>query len=64
MSRGSETWALVAENMRKLENNEGGIFRLICNIEVHDQLNATVLREKLRIRGIQWGMHEWRMLWF
>ena len=64
MLHGSETWAVNAEDMRRLERSEASMLRWMCNVSVHERRSTKELREKMGIRGIRCSVQERRLRWY
>ena len=64
MLHGCETWAVTADDLRRLERNEGCMVRWMCNVQSFDQQSVSSLRDKLRIRGIGCSVQERRLRWY
>ena len=64
MLHGSEAWAVTADDMRRLERNEGCMLRWICSVRMYDQQSVSSLRERLCIRGIGCSVQERRLRWY
>ena len=64
MLHGSETWAVTAEDMRKLARNEASMLRWMCNVSVHNRQSVSSLREKLNLRSVSCGVQERRLRWY
>lgn len=56
-----EAQDLNAEDIGRLERNEAGMPRWICNIRVYVRQNIGVFREKLCLRGIICSVQERRL---
>ena len=64
MLHGSETWAVNAEDMRRLERSEASMLRWMCSVSVHERRSISELRERMGIRGIRCSVQERRLRWY
>ena len=64
MLHGSETWAVNAEDMRRLERSEASMLQWMSNVSVHERRSTSELREMMGIRGIKGSVKQRRLRWY
>src|SRR5258706_206111 len=61
---GSETWAMKAEDMQRLERTERMMVRLMCGVTLRDRKRSEELLSRLDIEGISEVVRRGRLRWY
>ena len=61
---GSETWAMKAEDMQRLESTERMMIRWMCGVKLSDQKPSAELLNQLDIESVSDVVSCGRLRWF
>ena len=63
MIYGSQTWALKADDVARLERTENAMLRWMCGVKIRDRVNSNTLRDRLEIKNIKEVVGRSRLSW-
>ena len=64
MVYGSETWAIKAEDMQRLERTERMMIRWMCGVRLSDRKASAELLSRLGIESVSVVVRRGRLRWF